>query len=224
VPTPPGLTDPAGAPLAKSSPPAIKADKWLAGLVLFVLVLAVAFYGIRALTRANPKPQAHTAAPIAPVAAQPAQDQSAPKLVDHPTSVEGKAVAKARDLVAAHDKWEKEQGVTAVLEEPTAPTTTPGPASASAAPAQADTASAAPAASQPGAPPEPSDAFKQFVVNMRVNGVFQGENARAMLNGKMYHQGDAVDVKLGISLFKIEVETKQIIFHDATGAVVSRHY
>jgi len=225
VPTPLDVDDPAGPASGKSSPPAIKADKWLAATVLFALVLAGGFIGIRYLTKAHPKPNARAAAP-APTAApspQPSPSKNASKLVDNPTSMAGKAVAKARDLVAAQEKLEKEQGVTSILEEP-ATTPPTGPAVAPVPGPQASVAAEPAAPAQPAAPPPPSDAFKLFVVNLRVNGVFQGDNPRAMLNGKMYHLGDPVDVKLGIMLYQIDVEAKQIIFHDADGASVSRHY
>ena len=232
VPTPPGMADPAYATATKTSPPTIKADKWLAGLVLLALLVAVGIYSVRQLTKPHPKVQAPVAvatppaAPVVPAAAQPTPVKPASKLVDKPVSAAGKAIAKARDLVAAHDKQVKEQGVDSVLEEPTATTVTKTPTSSTVAPPSSVTlvteSVATPA--QPEPPPPASDAFRQFVVNMRVNGVFQGENARAMLNGKMYHPGDVVDVKLGVSLLKIEVEAKQIVFRDADGAIVSRHY
>jgi hypothetical protein len=59
---------------------------------------------------------------------------------------------------------------------------------------------------------------------MRVNGVFQGENARAMINGKMYQLGEVVDTQLGITFFKIDVDAKQLIFRDESGAIMPRRY
>ena len=221
--TPRDVADPAYATAGKNSPPAIKADKWLAGLVLLLLLVAVGIYSVRQLTKSHAKTQANAATPVpvAPATAAP----SAPKLVDKPTSSAGQAIAKARDLVAAREKQEKEQGVTALLEEPAATDAAKTtPTSSTVAPAVTSPESTIPAVAQPVPPPPASEACKQFVVNVRVNGVFQGENPRAMLNGKMYHPGDIVEPKLGISLLKIEVEAKQIIFGDANGAIVPRHY
>ena len=221
--TPRDVADPAYATAGKNSPPVIKADKWLAGLVLLLLLVAVGIYSVRQLTKSHQKAQANagTSVPIAPAAPTP----SAPKLVDKPTSAAGQAIAKARDLVAAREKQEKEQGVTGLLEEP-ATTDVAKTTSTSSTVASATTSpeAVAPVVAQPVPPPPVSDAFKQFVVNLRVNGVFQGENPRAMLNGKMYHPGDIVEPKLGISLLKIEVEAKQIVFRDADGAILPRHY
>jgi len=210
VPTPQGLSDPASSPVARPSPPAIKADKWLAGLVLFVLVLAAAFYGIRFLMKAHPKPQAHVAAP--------APDQGGPKLVENPTSTYGKAIAKARDVVAAHDKLETEQDASSILNEP------PAAPRAIATPDHTQAVGSEPAGSQPEPPPPPSETFKQFVINMRVSGVFQGEPVRALINGRTVRLGDVLEPNRKIEFYKIDPEAKQLIFRDFTGATVSRHY
>ena len=227
VPTPRGLTDPASAP-PKAPASAIKADKWLAGIFLFVLVLVAAFYGIRLLIKANPKAQAHAAtpAPTAPVASQPAPPLVTPKLVEKPVSAAGKAIAKARDVVAAQDKFEKEQGVTSVLEESTVPTApkTSATSNSAAAPARVEAPISTPAVTQPEPPPPASEAFRNFIISLRVSGVFQGENARALLNGKMYHLGDTLDPVRKIEFYKIDADAKQLIFRDDTGAIVSRHY
>jgi len=227
VPTPRGLTDSGSPSSTQPAAPAIKADKWLAGLVLFVLVLAGAFYGIRVLSKSHPKAQSHAAA--APALATPAvpqteSAQNAPKLVDNPTSAAGKAIAKARDVVAAHDKMEKEQGVTSILEEPSATAATQVPVSASAAPAKTELPAAVPVAAQPEPPPEPSAAFRDYVTHLKVSGVFQGEPARALINGKMVRLGDVLEPNRKIELYKIDPDAKQLIFRDATGAIMPRHY
>jgi hypothetical protein len=201
---------------------------------VFLLVLVGGFYGVRYLIKANPKPKtvAKTAATPATAASPAAQPQPAavsnkPHLVDHPTSSAGKAVAKARDMIAARDKRNMEEGVESVLADTPAPDAAKPPATSSAAPQPASpppAVAAAPVVTAPEPTVPPSDAFRQFVVNMRVNGVFQGESARAMLNGKMYHLGDVVDAKLSILFFKIDVDHNQLIFRDADGATMTRRY
>jgi len=228
VPTPHGLTDPVD-PSTKAPASAIKADKWLAGIFLFVLVIAAAIYGFRILTKNHPKPPAHTAtsAPAASVAPEKTPAQSTPKLAEKPISAAGKAIAKARDVVAAHDKLEKEQGVASVLEEPAAPVdpkSATEPSRGTNAPVIANQPVAAPAVSEPEPPPQPSEVFRNYIIGLRVSGVFQGENARALLNGKMYHLGDVLDPVRKIEFYKIDPEAKQLIFRDDTGAIVSRHY
>jgi hypothetical protein len=228
VPTPRGLTDPASAS-TKAPPSAIKADKWLAGIVLFVLVIAAAIYGFRVLSKNHPKPAGHAGTPTPAAASAPEQTppQTAPKLVEKPVSAAGKAVAKARDVIAAQDKLEKEQGVTSVLEEPAAPITPKSPAMSGQtthAPIAAGQQDAPHAVTEPEPPPLPSDAFKNYIIGLRVSGVFQGENARALLNGKMYHLGNMLDPVRKIEFYKIDADAKQLIFRDDTGAIVSRHY
>jgi hypothetical protein len=232
LPTPRGLKEPTGrVPVGASSKPqhTYKADKWLAAAVIFVLVLAGAIYGVRTLMRANPKQKsasrasASTESKSAP-SEQPPPASGQPHLVDNPTSAAGKAVAKARDLVAAREKFDQEQGVDRVLAD--TPTQVPDNPSASAV-----TITPPPKPVPVVPPPEPelppipaSEAFRQFVTSMRINGVFQGENARAMLNGKMYHLGEVVDTKLGITFYKFDVEAKQLIFRDENGAIVTRRF
>ena len=220
VPTPRNLAEPVAMRQESSAPPVIKADKLLAGIVLVVLVVVGVVYGI---SKSRSKAQAaKDSPPVAAAAAKPASvpppAPSPPKLVDKPVSAAGKAIATARDVVADIDKREKEQGVDSVIEETPAVATATSPIRAVPAKAAEPLVPAAPVE------PPPAEPFKQFVVNMRVNGVFQGDNARAMLNGKMVHPGDVVNDKLAITLLKIDVDSKQLIFRDDTGATVIRRY
>jgi len=205
-----------------------------------LLIIGGTVYGIRYISaHPKPKPVGRAQAAPKPAEAAPSAPQNPaepvsnrPHLVDHPVSAAGKTIAQARDVVAAHDRRELEEGASSVLAEPSA---APNVQPATSSPANSSTgivasAPSAPVVEEPVAkkdeppPPPPSDAFRQFVINMRVNGVFQGENARAMLNGKMYHVGDVVEPKLGISLFKVEPEAKQLVFKDGDGAIMSRRY
>ncbi|MDP3071212.1 MAG: hypothetical protein Q8N18_13060 [Opitutaceae bacterium] len=69
-----------------------------------------------------------------------------------------------------------------------------------------------------------SPAFVAWVVNAKINGIFQGTPARAMINGRLVRAGEIVDPALGISFDHIEADRKQIIFKDTTGATVVRKY
>lgn len=236
------------APLPTSAPPerTIKADKWLAGIVVVVLVLAGATYGVRELFKANPKPKAVGKPASAFVEEKPATQEaesaqaaakplpgSQTKLVEKPKSAAGKSIAQARDAVAAVEQRERTAGTTGLLDESATPTpATTGPTAPAPAPQNILTPNTPPRtpvveevpASQAEPAVPPSDAFRQYVVSLRVNGVFQGENPRAMLNGRMYNVGAEVDAKLAITLFKIEPEAKLLIFRDDTGATLSRRY
>jgi hypothetical protein len=114
-----------------------------------------------------------------------------------------------------------------VLEEPAAPIEPKSAAALSRetnAPVVANQPIAVPAVTEPEPPPQPSEIFRNYIIGLRVSGVFQGENARALLNGKMYHLGDMLDPVRKIEFYKIDAEAKQLIFRDDTGAIVSRHY
>jgi hypothetical protein len=212
---------------APTPPPTIKADKWLAGIVALVVVLAAAFWGMHALFKANPKakpvgklPSSHVAEKSEPKT----ETAQKPHLVENPKSEAGKKMARARDVVAANDR--RVGGLEEVEESQAkpAPATTATEKSAAAVSEAKPAVEEPPAAPQPEPPPPASDDFKHFVAGLRVNGVFQGENARAMLNGKTYNIGDVVDVKLNITFFKVDADAKQLIFRDDTGATVSRRY
>jgi len=69
-----------------------------------------------------------------------------------------------------------------------------------------------------------SPAFRAFVANVKISGVFQGENSRAFINGRMIRTGETVDPALGIIFDHLDAEKKQIIFKDASGAVATRKY
>lgn len=163
-----------------------------------------------------------TEAGHAPAETPPAAESSQPAnpvVADTPQSMPGQLVAQAQDAVKAHD---------AALTQPTndvlnstvsapPPTATVVPAPVEMKPVPAPEPVAA-------ARPEPSANFKAFVVNLKINGVFQGENSRAMLNGKMYRLGEVVDAKLGIVFLRLEPEGKRIVFEDSKGAIMSRRY
>lgn len=150
-----------------------------------------------------------------------------PVVVDNPQSLPGQLIAKAQNAVSAH-----EAALTQPANEVLDTTASPVPASVS--PAATTPAAVVPAvvevkpvpAPEPVVVtrPEPGANFKAFVVNLKINGVFQGENARAMLNNKMYRLGEVVDAKLGIVFLRLEPEEKRIVFEDAKGAIMSRRY
>jgi hypothetical protein len=63
-----------------------------------------------------------------------------------------------------------------------------------------------------------------LVVNLRVNGVFQGEPARALMNGRMLRTGEVLDSQLGVRFTGIDAAHKLLIFEDNTGAIMQRRY
>jgi len=71
---------------------------------------------------------------------------------------------------------------------------------------------------------EASPAFRAFVANIKVSGVFQGTPARALVDGRMVRQGEMVDPVIGVSFDSIDADKKLLIFKDRTGATVVRKY
>ena len=74
------------------------------------------------------------------------------------------------------------------------------------------------------AAPEANSAFRSYVANAKVSGVFQGTPARAVINGKLTRAGETADPGLGIMFDSLDPEKRLLIFKDKSGATVSRRY
>jgi len=158
-------------------------------------------------------------------------------VAESPDSLPGNVIAKAKEAIAANNTALVDP-INEILTPATAPVSKPPvenpaatpPPAANTSPAQEPASTAkiattsAPAVPTPAPAPDPSPAFRSYVVNLRISGVFQGESARAMLNGKMYRLGETVDSKLGIIFLRLEPENKRIVFEDGRGAIMSRRY
>jgi len=138
----------------------------------------------------------------------------------------GQLIAKARDVVAAHNA-SLEEPVNEVMADntPTPPVEKP--------PAEVSVAAISQTKISQGitvttttmlSAVEASPAFQSFVADVRINGVFQGSPARALLNGRTYKEGEIVEPTLGISFAGVEPDEKQIVFRDPSGAIVKRKY
>ena len=71
---------------------------------------------------------------------------------------------------------------------------------------------------------EASAAFRAFVANAKVSGVFQGSPARAFINGKLTRAGETADSALGVVFTGIDLDRRQLVFTDKSGATVGRKY
>jgi hypothetical protein len=69
-----------------------------------------------------------------------------------------------------------------------------------------------------------SPAFRSWVAQARVSGVFQGEPARILINGRMVTSGQLVDESLAITFEGINSTSSSLIFRDHTGASVARRF
>jgi hypothetical protein len=73
-------------------------------------------------------------------------------------------------------------------------------------------------------PPEPTPQFRAFVDHLKINGVRAGPPARLFVDGIACRPGDVLDHDLGVVFDSVDAATSQIIFKDATGAVVRRRF
>ena len=71
---------------------------------------------------------------------------------------------------------------------------------------------------------EASPAFRSFVANAKISGVFQGSPSRAFINGRLARAGETVDANLGVMFDSVDTERRQLVFRDKAGAIVSRKY
>ena len=98
-----------------------------------------------------------------------------------------------------------------------APTSTGGSAPSAAAPS----AAAAPTAP---AVPVAGARFVRYAEKMSVSGVFQGNPARALVDGRIVRSGDMIEPVLGIKFVGVDSETKHLILQDASGAQLRVKY
>jgi hypothetical protein len=74
------------------------------------------------------------------------------------------------------------------------------------------------------ASPEASQAFRSFVADAKVSGVYQGSPPRAFINNRLIKVGQLVEEGLAISFEGIDAENRMLLFKDRTGARVSKQY
>lgn len=194
------------------------------GLVTFVLcvVVLVVFSGVgyrtyKKLTAgaSKPPPPAAALAKLTPPPAKPA----APAV---PVTPQGRAVQKARDVVAAvaanrtaptNEVIGSERGAGSAAS--TSPGGVPAPAAAT---------HATPNAAAPPAVVAPSQRFRVFIDRLKISGVRLGPPARLILGGVTYRPDEVIDPSLGIVFVSVDVTAQEIVFKDGTGAVVRRRY
>lgn len=73
-------------------------------------------------------------------------------------------------------------------------------------------------------PPEPSLAFKAWVINLRIRGVRGGDAQRVFIDKTSYVPGEVVNQKLGIVFAGYDEDTRMLTFRDQTGAIFERRH
>ncbi len=165
-----------------------------------------------------PKPAPVAAAPVTP---GPTPSDTLNKIAHMPAN----AINKAQDAIAARRANGQSRVDAAALGEDQpakpAPAASKGPATST---TMTSVSPGLAATMQMEAAPEATPAFLAWVVNAKVNGVFQGSPARAMINGRLTRAGETVDGALGITFDSVDADKKNLVFKDRSGATVSRKY
>jgi len=218
------------------------------------IVILVAYFAVRAFTPSPPPPppavkvaakppaQPNAIAPK-PAVATPAPPGPTPSAtLNEIAAVPKQAIDKAKDVVAARRSNEQARidAMSAGEEAPDKRALDTPPPSRFSGQSSSPNAAAGPA-SVPGsgsliapgitattndvtAAPKASAAFKRFVADARITGVFQGTPPRALINGRMIRAGEVVDQALGVVFDSIDAENKTITFKDRAGIPVTRKY
>ena len=238
---PPGpiTSEPPGSPISVlAGTPKRGGKKRLILLVAGVVVLVGGgFAAWQILFKEEPPPP-----PIVRKAPAPKTDTpSAPKTAAAPgttptpagpapaASTAGKAVEKAKAVVAGRTGDGKVAAPETIEDRaPAAPNLAAPPVQGGSAPASAEVKVAAGiTATTKGvdATADASPAFKSWAVNAKISSVRAGgNNPAAFINGRLISRGGIVDDALGVVLDTIDADKKVLTFRDKTGATVSRPY
>jgi hypothetical protein len=72
--------------------------------------------------------------------------------------------------------------------------------------------------------PAPNPRFLRYAEALVVSGVFQGEPARALVDGRIIRSGDVIEPMLAVTFLGVDAPAKQLILGDKTGAQVRVKY
>ncbi len=179
------------------------------------------------IVRKAPAPKTDT--PVAPKTAAAPGTTPTPAGPAPATSTAGKAVEKAKAVVAGRTGDGKAAAPDMIEDRaPAAPNLAAPPVQGGSAPASAEVKVAAGiTATTKGvdATADASPAFKSWAVNAKISSVRAGgNNPAAFINGRLISRGGIVDDALGVVLDAIDADKKVLTFRDKTGATVSRPY
>ncbi|HYP18197.1 MAG TPA: hypothetical protein VEQ65_13375, partial [Opitutus sp.] len=203
----------------------------LGGAVLLLAVAAAAYY----LLMAEPEPPPPPLAIKKPAPASSVAKPTPSDTLNQVAALPGQAIGKAQDVVNARRANEQARvdALVAGEEVPEARAFGPQPNAApktaqNTPPPITSTSQLAPGLTATTTSEDiavaASPAFRIWVANAKINGVFQGTPARALINGRTFRAGQEVEETLGISFDTVDTEAKTIVFRDRTGATVARRY
>ena len=209
-----------------------KSKKFLLLGVLGLAIVAAGSVGYLKFVGAASTPIPVPAAVAEPIAEKPAPRPSTPSATLNELSAQpARAIRKAEDVVASVRANEQNRVDELTGEESTTlPTTfsrkanpTPKPVAPTTATTQlAPGVTATSTASNVSG--EATAAFRSWVAQARISGVFQGNPARALINGRTVSAGQVVDELLAITFEGVDHTAKTLVFIDGTGAKVIRKF
>lgn len=210
-----------------------------AGLLytLVVILLAAAYFGYRKFRPISASAPAPVVAAAATPSTSPQKTAEAPKRPSTPSAtlnelsaIPARAIAKAQatvDMVRA-----TEQGrVEAVTDGDTAsamPVRRPAPKPPKPVVAATSTTQLSPGltatTTATDVAGDASPAFRNWVAQARISGVFKGTPPRVLINGRTVPAGQMVDEVLEITFEGIDALGKSLVFRDKTNATVQRKF
>lgn len=195
-----------------------------AGIGVLVLGMAVGGFFFYRVFFPAPSPVVKIKSPPIAKARPDEAKKSAADVIDKVTSAPGKLIDSGQNAILARRAAEQAK-MDAIANGQEPPTPTPSPDVAQAVMAQTSLSNDVKVNNTPiVAAPTASAAFRAFVGNASIGGVFQGTPSKALINNRIVREGQTVDSELGIVFDRIDVVKKNIYFKDATGAEVSKNY
>ncbi len=72
--------------------------------------------------------------------------------------------------------------------------------------------------------PEAGPEFRHFAETLKISGTFQGNPAKAILNGKLFRAGETLEPTLGIVFTDLDAAKRKLLLRDSTGAELRVKY
>lgn len=213
----PGLANaPEAAPAEASGPEGLVKKVLLFGGIALVLLVGAGFAYFKFFYRsdAQPAPTPPPAAAKTPAAPSPAMEKIK-KMVE---KAEAEQFAPLNEAIAADPT-----STPAPAKQPDVATPKAESAPAAVTPAPVVEATPPPVPVKP-PPPPPSQAFKAWVINLKIRGVRGGDSQRVFIDRTSYAPGEVVNLQLGIMFAGYDEETRMLTFQDKTGATFERRH
>lgn len=179
-------------------------------MLLLVLVCAAAFWGYRKLY--GDADSASSPPAPAPVASTP--NALAPAVPANNERVASNPSAALKDAVDSSKAVEQASPIPASSEGPNeSPAVEPRTENSETADVQ-----------RPVTPSQPTPRFRRYADNLRVSGVFQGANPRALIDGRVVRVGEVLDAAAGIRFVGLDAAKRELILEENGGAVLRVKY